>query len=111
MKALILIAAGLMSSGAIAQMDNSMSPMNSMGSTTGSVTHDMKTTTRHTGTVTHTGTMMHHRTNHMAMRHGCTMRMRHGHKVRVCSSHTMHPMHHHATMMHKKVVVETKTKM
>ena len=108
MKALILIAAGLMSSGAIAQMDNSMG---SMGPTTGSVTHDVKTVTRHTGTVTHTGTMMHRRTHNMAMRHGCTMRMRHGHKVRVCSSHTMHPMHHHATMMHKKVVIETKTKM
>ena len=110
MKALILIAAGLMSSGAIAQMDNSMSPMNSMGPTTGSVTHDVKTTTRHTGTVTHKATAM-HRHHNMAMRKGCTMRMRDGHKVRVCSSHMMKPMHHHATVTHKKVVVETKTKM
>lgn len=107
MKALILIAAGLMSSGAIAQMDNSMG---SMGPTTGSVTHDVKTTTRHTGTVTHKATAM-HRHHNMAMRKGCTMRMRDGHKVRVCSSRMMKPMHHHATVMHKKVVVETKTKM
>ena len=106
MKALILIAAGLLSSGAIAQstMGNSMG--NSMGSTTtGSMTHETKTTSMHTGSVTHTGMAMHH---HMAMRHGCAMRMRHGHKVKVCTSH-MKPMHH--TMMHKKVVVETKTKM
>ena len=107
MKALILIAAGLMSSGAIAQMDNSMG---SMAPTTGSVTHDVKTTTRHTGTVTHNATAM-HRHHNMAMRKGCTMRMRDGHKVRVCSSRMMKPMHHHMMMMHKKVVVETKTKM
>ena len=107
MKALILIAAGLMSTGAIAQMDNSMG---SMGPTTGSVTHDVKTTTRHTGTVTHNATAM-HRHHNMAMRKGCTMRMRDGHKVRVCSSRMMKPMHHHATTAHKKVVVETKTNM
>ena len=105
MKALILIAAGLLSSGAVAQSTMG----NSMGATTGSVTHDVKTTTmHHTGTVTHNTTAM-HRHHHMTMRKGCTMRMRHGHKVKVCTSHMMKPMHH--TMIHKKVVVETKTNM
>ena len=106
MKALILIAAGLLSSGAIAQstMGNSMG--NSMGgSTTGSMTHDTKTTTmHHTGTGTHSTMRAHHK----SMRHGCTTRMHNGHKMRTCTSHMKHPMH---TMMHKKVVVETKTKM
>lgn len=88
MKALILIAAaGLLSSGAIAQ-----STMNS-GQTTGAVTHDVKTTSvRYTGNVTHNKTTMHRHRHHM---------MRHHH-------HAMKPMHRHTTM-HKKVTVQTKT--
>ena len=91
MKALILIAAaGLLSSGAIAQ-----STMAS-GQTTGAVTHVTKTTSvRHTGTVIHNKTTMHRRHHHHHM-------MRHHH-------HAMKPMHH--MTMHKKVTVETKTKM
>lgn len=110
MKALILIAAGLMSSGAIAQSTMGNMAMPNSGKTTGTVTHDTKTTiVRHTGTVTHKK-MMTSRHHHMARHHNCMKRMRNGHMMRTCSSHAMKPMHHH-TMMHKKVTVETKTKM
>ena len=86
MKALILIAAGLLSSGALAQSTDTS------GQTTGSVTHDTKTTSvRHTGTVTHSTASRHHRRHHVASRH-----------------HAKKPVHHMA--MHKKVTVETKTK-
>ena len=110
MKALILIAAGLLSSGAIAQSTmggNSMG--NSMGgATTGSVTRDVKTTTRHTATVTRSSTRAHRDTD-KATHRKCMTRMRDGHKVRVCKSH-MKPTHHKTTM-HRKVTIETKKPM
>lgn len=90
MRALILIAAaGLLSSGAIAQ-----STMTS-GQTTVPVTHVTKTTSvRHTGSVTHNKTTMHRHRHHRAMRH---------------HHRAMKPMHHSMSTMHKKVTVQTKT--
>ena len=93
MKTFILIAAaGLLSSGAIAQ--STMTNMGGMKTT--SSTHVTKTTVRRT--TTHAATtrpVVHHRYRHVVRHH-------HRHVVRK-------PMHH--TVVHKKVTVETKTRM
>lgn len=102
MKALLLFAAaGLLSTGAVAQMTNSMG--NTM-----TTTHETHTKTVHKSMKTDKMMDRHH---HMAMHRHCSWHMRHGHKTRVCSSHRMRPMHHHVTTVHQKVTVETKKPM